>query len=148
VPGVRDFLERLRPSATPGAPSASGVPADRVKERSAELEGVFASLVDVQEEVARIRAEAAAEARACRERADERARSIADGARRNAEAERASAAASVQARAQSIVDAILVSAEQDAARIREQARSRVPDLADTVAREARTELSAIRADAS
>jgi len=144
VPGVREFLERLRPSATPGAPSASGVPADRPKERSSELEGAFASLAGVQAEVERIRTEATAEARARRESGAERARAIIDEARRNAEAERASAAASVRADAQSMVERILVDGRRDAAEILDRARARLPELAESVAGEARVELSTPR----
>ncbi len=72
--GVRDFLERLRPSGTPGAPSVAGVPADRLAERSTELEAVFALLEDVQAaggpDPARLPSE---EARRRREVAHERA---------------------------------------------------------------------------
>ncbi len=145
MPGVREFLERLRPSATPGAPSASGVPADRLKERSSEVERVFAALAGVQAEVERIGDEAAIQARARREAAADHARALIDEARRNAEAERASAAASVHARAQAMVDQILDNAEKDAAEILERARARLPAFAESVTREARADLSTLRA---
>ena len=48
MPSVREFLERLRPSGTPGAPSAAGVPVDRVAEVAAELQDVFDALDTVQ----------------------------------------------------------------------------------------------------
>ncbi|MGW3208866.1 hypothetical protein [Streptomyces sp. NPDC001135] len=54
---LRDFLEGFRPAGTPGAP-ATGVPADRMAERAAELEHALARLTDVQQQAARIRAAA------------------------------------------------------------------------------------------
>ena len=43
---ARDFLEWFRPSGTPGAAARPGVPADRLAERSAELESLLALLAD------------------------------------------------------------------------------------------------------
>ena len=62
MPRSRDILQRFRSAGTPGAATATGVPADRVAELSAELEPVLAQLVSVQQEVSRIRADAHNEA--------------------------------------------------------------------------------------
>jgi hypothetical protein len=56
--GARDFLERFRPSGTPGAAVRRSVPADRLAERSAELELLLALLAEMETEVAQIRAAA------------------------------------------------------------------------------------------
>lgn len=147
MPSARDFLERLRPSGTPGAPSASGVPADRATERTAELEAVFARLVDVQEEADRIRTAAAAEARRRRESAGERAAAIVAEARRSVDAQRAAAAAAGHAEAQARAHEIIADARAVAATVTRDARLRQPDLVDLVVRNARIELSGLLTDA-
>jgi hypothetical protein len=142
VATVRDFLERLRPSGTPGAPAMSGVPADRLVERVAELEPVFARLADVQAEAERIRADAAAEAERRRRAATEEARSIAAEARRLAEAERGAAAAAAQAEARARAEQIVTEAHHEAAAITVAAESRRPDVVRLVRDRAQAELAA------
>lgn len=143
--GVRDFLERLRPSGTPGAPSVAGVPADRVAERSTELEAVFALLEDVQAEVGRIGSAADREARRRREEARQQAEATVAEARRLAEAERAAAAASAQAGAAEQVRAIHADAQSRASTIADEARSRRADLVAHVVEQARAELLGVPA---
>ena len=145
--GVRDFLERLRPSGTPGAPSVAGVPADRVAERATELEAVFALLDDVQDEVARIGSAADQEARRRREVAHQQADAIVAEARRMAEAERSAAAASAQAGAAEQAQAISAGARARAAAIAAESRAREPALVASVLEQARADLLGVRADA-
>ena len=143
--GVRDFLERLRPSGTPGAPSIAGVPADRLAERSTELEAVFALLEDVQAEVGRMGSAAEEQARHRRAVAHERADAILAEARRLAEAERAAAAASARAGAVEEVRAIRAGAQARALAIAGDARSRRSALAVSVREQARAELLGVGA---
>ncbi len=144
---VRDFLERLRPSGTPGAPSISGVPADRDVERTAELDPVFARLVDVQAEAERIRTEAVVEAGRRRAAVVEVARSIVAEARRRAEAERGASAAAAQAEAAEQAREIATDAQRQAAAIADAAARRLPALVDIVVTQARDALVAELEDA-
>lgn len=138
--GVRDFLESLRPSGTPGAPSVAGVPADRATERSSELEAVFALLDDVQAEAVRIGSAAEQEARRRLDVAHQRADAILAEARRQVEAERSVAAASAQAGAAEQARAISADAQLRAAAILAEARARRPALVASVLEDARADL--------
>jgi hypothetical protein len=139
---ARDFLERLRPSAAPGAPTMAGVPADRVADRSAELEGLFAQVADAQVEAGRIRAAAAQEAGRRRETARAQALAIVAEARRRADAERSAAAAAAHAAGQALTDRILLRAHADAEAIRQRARDNEPALVAEILRQARAEVAA------
>ncbi len=143
---MRDFLERLRPSGTPGAASLSGVPADRVAERSAELAAVFAELADLEAQAALIRREAVAEAERRKQAAAEQARALVDTARRDAQAEQRASAASARSRARADTEARMTAAEQEAATVAERARDRAPALLATVVSQARAELASMRTD--
>jgi vacuolar-type H+-ATPase subunit E/Vma4 len=143
--GVRDFLERLRPSGTPGAASVAGVPADRLAERATELESVFALLDEVQAQAARIRFAADKEAQRRRDEAHAQADGIVAAARRLAEAERASAAASAQAGAAEQVRAIAEDAQNRASSIAGEGRTRSAALVAAVVEQARAELLGVPA---
>lgn len=147
MPSARDFLERLRPSGTPGAPSASGVPADRATERSAELESVFSRLADVQAEAERIRSQGREEAQRRRDSAAERGRAIMSDARRSIEAERAAAAAAGQSQAQELAHAIVTDAQAEATALAGRACDRQPAFVGLVVQRARAQLSDLLADA-
>jgi vacuolar-type H+-ATPase subunit E/Vma4 len=147
MPSVREFLERLRPSGTPGAPSAAGVPVDRMAEVAAELEPVFAALDDAQAEAARIRAEGRQEASRRREQGLEEARSVLDEATRRSGAERADAAALVKARSESVVRDITAAAQRDADGIRATAEERLPDFGADIAEQAWARLHQLAGDA-
>jgi flagellar biosynthesis/type III secretory pathway protein FliH len=92
MPSSREILRRFRPVAAPGALSRRGVPADRIQERDAELQPVFALLADVEREAAAVRA-AAAEDAAARESAAREAAALRAEGRTRAAAERNAAAA-------------------------------------------------------
>ena len=141
--GVRDFLERLRPSGTPGAPSVAGVPADRLAERSAQLEAVFALLEDVQAEVGLIGSTADQQAQRRREAAHQQADAIVAEARRLAEAERSVAAATAQAGAAAQARAISAGAQARAATIADETHSREAAVIAAVLDQARAELLAV-----
>lgn len=143
VPSVRDFLERLRPSGTPGTAALSAVPADRVAELSAELEAVLAQVADAQAEAAQIRRAAAVEAERRRDAGLARARSVVDEARRSAEAERRQAAASAQSQAAADIRHSVEAAHRQAAAVAALARSREPGLVARVVTLARAEVDTI-----
>jgi len=100
---LRSILKRFRPAGAPGAAAARAVPADRVAERSAELEPLLALLDDVEAAAARIRADADDYAARCRRDAAEEVTAIAVRAKLDAAAARADA----EARARSETEAEL-----------------------------------------
>lgn len=137
---TREFLERLRLAGTPGAPALSGVPADRTGERSAELQGVLASLDAVQDQARAIRAQAEAEAARRRRAAVDRAAAVLAAARRDAETERRTAADRGRVTAAHEVDAVAAAAAAEAAEVARRAAERRDGLVDRIVAEARHEL--------
>ncbi|HET6967588.1 MAG TPA: hypothetical protein VFI44_04880 [Ornithinibacter sp.] len=93
MPRVRDVLHRFRPSGTPGAATAAGVPADRAGELAAELEPVLALLAETDRECADILERARVEEAEIRARDAVRARAVLAAGRALVEAERAAATA-------------------------------------------------------
>ena len=132
MPTARDLLQRFRPLGAPGAAAPAGVPADRVVERSRELQPVFDALAGTQEEAARIREGAAAQARDRRHRADARVTALLDAAGQEAGAARAEAAAAVVARGEEESRALLAAADADAAAIARGASERYEELVGRV----------------
>ncbi len=143
MPSVRDFLERLRPSGTPGAATVSAVPADRVGERSAELEPVLARLQAVQAQASAIRDRAEVVAQQRKDAAAEEARAIVAAAHREAEAERQSATATTRARAESESRDLLVDAAREASAVAQTASNRQSSFADRVLSRARADIADI-----
>lgn len=143
---VRDFLERLRPSGTPGAASLSGVPADRVGERTAELEPVFARLEDVQAQATAIRQAATQQARGRQAAAAEQAQAIVAAARRSAEAERRDAAARARSRADEETRVRLAAATREATSLAQQAQTREDMLVARVVELAEAEVAQLLAE--
>ena len=117
MPSARDLLQRFRPIGTPGAAAPAGVPADRGAEAIRELQPVFDELAPTVDEVTRIRAAAAEQARVRRDRAAEEARRIIDSARVQGEAERAEAAARILRRSEQETARSMADARQQAAEI-------------------------------
>jgi len=116
---TRDLLQRFRPAGAPGAATATGVPADRLEERDAELDPVFRLLADTVTESTRIRREAATEAERRRQRAREAAVALVAEARLEADAIRAHALSEAQ-------QTVAVTARDSA----EQARTNAQAIAD------------------
>ncbi|MDO9496885.1 MAG: hypothetical protein Q7J48_14365 [Nocardioides sp.] len=132
---TRDLLQRFRPAGAPGAATATGVPADRLEERDAELDPVFRLLADTVTESTRIRREGATEAERRRQRAREAAVALVAGARLEADAIRAQALSEAQ---QTVAVTARDSAEQartNATAIADRAhRTLEADVAEVVAR--------------
>jgi hypothetical protein len=143
VPRSRDFLERFRPSGTPGAAAAAGVPADRVAERSAELGPVLAELDDTQEEARRIVAAARLEADRRRTEGAQRARSVLAAARSQAEAERAEAASLVRRQAEEEAAAVERAAVRDAEELGARTEARLPHYVERAVSLARERLAGV-----
>ncbi|MEV7242247.1 hypothetical protein AB0N92_13515 [Streptomyces sp. NPDC093248] len=126
---LRDFLERFRPTGTPGA-AAVGVPADRAAERAAELEPALARLTDVQREATRIRAAADEAAEVLRRDAALRAERVVADARERAPEVRRLAAAPVLEDGRHEADAVRAAGDRRAEAVRARARERMPELVD------------------
>jgi hypothetical protein len=130
MPSTRDLLQRFRPAATPGAATATGVPADRRDERDAELSGVFAALVEAVAESREIRRAATVEAQRRRDRARLEAAARLAEARLDAESVRAQAVATARDRIETSAAESRDAAEQRAREIeQEAARTRAEDVA-------------------
>ena len=93
MPRVRDLLYRFRPAGAPGAASSAGVPVDRGAVLAAELDPVFAHLVETERECAEIVAAAHRAADARRAQAAQQARACVATARERLDDERAAASA-------------------------------------------------------
>jgi len=139
---ARDFLERFRPSGTPGAAARPGVPADRLAERSAELEPVFARLAETEAEAATIRAAASREAQLRRHQGEERAQAALAAGRRQVAADRAELAAHVLRQVSAETAAIVGAAEDEAEAVRARARQRLPAMVERVVADVHAELTA------
>jgi hypothetical protein len=140
---ARDFLERFRPSGTPGAAARPGVPADRLAERSAELEPLLALLAEAEAEAAQIRAVALRDADLRRREGQDRARAVLAAGRRQVVADRAEIVAQALRQSAAEAAAVRAAAEAEAEAIRTRVKQRLPALVDRIMREVRSDLAAI-----
>lgn len=122
MPSTRDLLQRFRPAGAPGAATATGVPADRIEEREAELAPVFHLLEDAVAEAARIRQEAAAEAQRRPQQARAAASASVAAARLEVSSIRAHALAEAQQEATDLARASAAVAEDRAHSIGDRSR--------------------------
>jgi hypothetical protein len=140
---ARDFLERFRPSGTPGAAARPGVPADRQAERSAELEPLLARLAETEAEVAQIRAAARQTADLRRREGRDRARAALAAGRRQIVADRAEMVTQVQRQGAAETTAALAAAEAEAEAIRTRVKHRLPALVERVVSAVGADLAAV-----
>ncbi|MFJ9712737.1 hypothetical protein [Streptomyces sp. NPDC101234] len=126
---LRDFLERFRPTGTPGA-AVTGVPPDRTAERTAELAPALARLTAVQQEAARIRAAGQETAETIRRNAGREAEGIVAAAREQAPEVRRQAAEPVVRDALREADAVRAAGDRAADAVRERGRAGLPSLVD------------------
>ncbi|MEU2772272.1 hypothetical protein ABZ646_04930 [Streptomyces sp. NPDC007162] len=126
---LRDFLERFRPTGTPGA-AVTGVPPDRAAERAAELAPALDRLTAVQQEAARIRAAGQEAAETIRRDAGQEAEGIVAAAREQAPQVRSQAAEPVVRDALRETEAVRLAGDQAADVVRERARAGLPSLVD------------------
>lgn len=140
---ARDFLERFRPSGTPGAAARPGVPADRQAERSAELEPLLALLAEAEAEVAQIRAAAQLGADLRRREGRDRAQAVLAAGRGQVVADRAEIVAQAQWQGAAEAAAVRAAAEAEAEEIRTRVEQRMPALVERVVSAVGTDLAAI-----
>lgn len=140
---LRDFLDRFRPAAAPGAPSRRGVPVDRAAEREAELAPVFTLLAETEGEADRIRQRASDEAERLRREARVRAEAVAARAEILVEAARAESAARASAAAGEQREWALRAAEEVAEQVRVRAAERLPECVAHAIRLARESLDGL-----
>jgi hypothetical protein len=140
---ARDFLERFRPSGTPGAAARPGVPADRLAERSAELEPLLALLAEAEAEAAQIRAVALQGADLRRHEGQDRARAVLAAGRRQVVADRAEIVAQAQRQGAAEAAAVRAAAEAEAEAIRTRVKQRLPALVERVVSAVGADLAAI-----
>ncbi|MFC5201099.1 hypothetical protein [Streptomyces kaempferi] len=126
---LRDFLERFRPTGTPGA-AATGVPADRTAERAAELDPALEQLTGVRQEAARIRAAADGTAEVIRREAAREAASMVAVAREQAPEVRRQTAVPVVESALREADVVRAAGVRGADEVRAQGRERMSALVD------------------
>jgi flagellar biosynthesis/type III secretory pathway protein FliH len=128
MPSSREILRRFRPVGAPGTLSRRGVPADRVQERDAELQPVFALLADVEREAAAVRAAAAGAAAARESAARDAAAALRAEGRTRAAAERNTAAAERARLTEAEGGATVSAARARAAELAARCPERLPSL--------------------
>ncbi|MGW1622498.1 hypothetical protein [Streptomyces sp. NPDC002172] len=126
---LRDFLERFRPTGTPGA-AVTGVPPDRGAERAAELAPALARLTAAQQEAARIRAAGEEAAETIRREAGREAAGIVAAAREQAPGVRRQAAEPFVRDALREADAVRAAGDRAADAVRERGRAGLPALVE------------------
>lgn len=126
MPASRGYLERFRPSGTPGAAAGAGVPADRIAEREAELADVFARMADTEAEVQRIRQDGTRRAEEHRSATGAQAAHVRAMALADADVERRNAASRIAALADEETETTMEAAEREVAAIRTHAADVLP----------------------
>lgn len=129
---VRDLLYRFRPSGAPGAANATGVPADRALEQSAELEPVLALLAATERDCREIVDVARKEAAEIRARCAQEAQATVAAARSQESGERAAAAAQVQHRARELAESVARAARQQQVDVGQHAARMMPAYVEQV----------------
>ncbi|WP_228000277.1 hypothetical protein [Nocardia australiensis] len=133
----RDFLERFRPTGTPGAAALRGVPADRAGDAESELGLLLALLDDARTQAEQIRADAVERARGIRARARGRAEEMVLSARQHTESARAEAVGRARAQNAAEQDALRNAAAAEIERMRTAVAVRMPDYVARVRSETR-----------
>jgi hypothetical protein len=147
MPGVRDFLLRLRPAGAPGAAAAAGVPADPKARAGDELEPVFAALLPVLAECRRLRSDAEMQAAAMISAAKEQARTMGAQAEVAGSAERATRAANLAAQVEVEVARLAEDAQAEVAHVEHTAALRREGQIAQVLAHVRQRLSALDGEA-
>lgn len=132
MPRARDLLNRFRPTGTPGAPGAAGVPVDRHASSAAELANLFAALGPTEQACTQLLEAARADAARTRDRADEQARQLVAEARDRQATERAAVVAEIRGRRATESTAAALGWERRAEEIRRGAGERLPGVVDDV----------------
>lgn len=142
MPRSRDLLNRFRPTGTPGAAGAAGVPVDHDVGAAAELEPVLAALTATEAACDALLAEARARAQRVREEAGERGQRLLAETRARLGAEQAAVVAGVRERRAVESGAETRAAERRAEEVRSTAEARRPACVAEVVATVRTMLGA------
>ena len=132
MPRARDLLNRFRPSGTPGAAGAAGVPVDREAGAAAELAPIFAALAPTERECDEQLARAREDARRIRLESEQEAGRLVVEARGRQAEERAAVVSLLRERRAEAVAATSGAAEREAAAVRERAEARMAGCVDDV----------------
>lgn len=132
MPRARDLLNRFRPSGTPGAAGAAGVPVDRAAGAAAELAPLFAALAPTERRCEELLTDAEADARRIRREAEEEAARLVAAARDRQSTERAAVLAELRARRSADAAAAADAAERQATEVRDRAEARMGDCVEDV----------------
>ncbi|GAA2154616.1 hypothetical protein GCM10009844_40690 [Nocardioides koreensis] len=132
MPRARDLLNRFRPSGTPGAAGAAGVPVDRTGGAAAELAPLFAALEPTERECQALLDRAADDARRIRGQAEEEAQRLVVEARERQSAERAAVVAELRDHRAARGAATAAEAQRRAAQVRELSAARTAGCVDDV----------------
>ncbi len=135
MPGVLDFLERLRPAGAPGAAGASAVPGDRRQEAEAELAPLFEMIDEHRRQAEKLRTDAATEAESLLRDAERQADQIVEQAQRRAAIVRAESSAAVRTATEAELAAIAAESARTADSIRLRAAGLLPSRVDDVVAE-------------
>lgn len=141
MPRVRDLLYRFRPTGTPGAAAASGVPVDRRADLAAELEPLFTRLEATQRQCLELVEQGRRDAAANRAEVEDRVRAVLSAAAQRAEVARTAAAAQVGQEAAQAVATSQLAAEREAAQVRERSAQRMAGLTQAVVGDVRALLA-------
>jgi len=134
LPRTRDLLIRFRPSGTPGAAGAAGVPLDRAAGAAAELAPLFAALAPTERRCEELLADAEADAGRIRREAEEEAARLVAVARDRQATERAAVLTELRARRSADAAADADAARRQATEVRARAEARMAGcVADVVA---------------
>ena len=132
MPRARDLLNRFRPSGTPGAAGAAGVPADHEAGAAEELAALFAALAPTERECQDLVDRAAADAGHIREEAEAEAVRLVTAARDRQPEERAAVVARLREHGEAEAAATTAEAERRAAEVRTVAGERTAGCVDEV----------------
>ncbi len=136
----RDWLNRFRPVAAPGAGSRRGVPSD-LDETQQALSAIFQLLRPVERECERLKAAAEGEASARREAADSGVAALLAGAASAAASARAEGYALVTEAEETTADEAV--AQLSVARLRASVSARMSVAVDAIYAELRSQLTAL-----
>ncbi len=132
MPRARDLLNRFRPSGTPGAAGAAGVPVDRRAGAPAELAPLLALLEPTERECQALLDRAEAEAASIRRRAAEEAQRLVVEAREGQAAQRAAVVSELRDHRFVELAAAAAESERRAAEVRDVSVARMADCVDEV----------------
>jgi hypothetical protein len=148
LPRARDLLNRFRPSGTPGAAGAAGVPVDRTAGAPAELAPLLALLEPTEHDCRLLLEKAEAEAGRIRRRAEEEAQRRVVEAREGQASQRAAVVSELRDHRSVELDAEAAESERRAAEVRDVSAARMAGCVDEVVEAVRALVGGVPGEAS